>query len=29
MLYHRFASFKQSLLDFFRLLDSRLIQWYS
>jgi len=25
MLYHCFASFKQSLLDFFKLLDSRLI----
>jgi len=25
MLYHCFASFKQSLLDFFRLTDSRLI----
>jgi len=25
MLYHCFASFKQSLLDFFKLVDSRLI----
>jgi len=25
MLYHCFASFKQSLLDFFKLLDSQLI----
>jgi len=25
MLYHCFATFKQSLLDFFKLLDSRLI----
>jgi len=25
MLYHCFASFKHSLLDFFKLLDSRLI----
>ena len=25
MLYHCFASFKQSLLDFFKVLDSRLI----
>jgi len=25
MLYHCFASFEQSLLDFFKLLDSRLI----
>jgi len=25
MLYHCFASFKQSLLDFFKILDSRLI----
>jgi len=25
MLYHCFASFKQSLLDFFKLIDSRLI----
>jgi len=25
MLYHCFASFKQSLLDFFKLLDTRLI----
>jgi len=25
MLYHCFASFKQSLLDFFKLVDSRLL----
>jgi len=25
MLYHCFASFKQSMLDFFKLVDSRLI----